>query len=301
MRVAALDLGTNTFLCLIAEGDGRLERVLADEAEVVRLGQEVDRTGRFHDDALSRAEICFTKFRELMDRHRVDRILGTATSAARDVENGEELFKIARRLKIPLEIIPGSEEARLSYLGACGENKDLLHRLVIDIGGGSTELIVGRGRELLFAQSLDIGAVRLTERFVSKQPVPAPDQERLQQEIDRILSPALKEVAAHPVEEMVAVAGTPTALAAIELGGFDRDKVDGHLLSVEKLRQWRREFSETTVEEKKTKYQLGGRADIIYAGVSILCATAEKLGVKSVSVSTKGLRYGVALELLSRP
>nr|HRO68310.1 Ppx/GppA family phosphatase [Pseudobdellovibrionaceae bacterium] len=132
MRVAALDLGTNTFLCLIAEGDGRIERVLADEAEVVRLGQEVDRTGRFHDDALSRAEICLTKFRELMNRHQVDRILGTATSAARDVENGEELFKIARKLKIPLEIIPGSEEARLSYLGACGENKDLLRRLVID-------------------------------------------------------------------------------------------------------------------------------------------------------------------------
>ncbi|MBX3040899.1 MAG: Ppx/GppA family phosphatase [Bdellovibrionaceae bacterium] len=301
MRVAALDLGTNTFLCLIAEGEGRIEKVLADEAEVVRLGQEVDRTGRFHDDALSRAEICLTKFRELMDRHQVDRILGTATSAARDVENGEELFKIARRLKIPLEIIPGSEEARLSYLGACGENKDLLNRLVIDIGGGSTELIVGRGRDLLFAQSLDIGAVRLTERFVSKQPIPSTDQQRLHEEIERVLSKALGEIGAHQIDEVVAVAGTPTSLAAIELGGFDRNKVDGHQLRLERLQQWRSEFSATTVEEKKTKYQLGGRADIIYAGVSILCATAEKLGVQSVSVSTKGLRYGVALELFSRP
>lgn len=302
MRVAALDLGTNTFLCLILESaaNGGFT-ILRDESRVVRLGQGVDRTGRFHPDALLRAEACLEEFKQIMDELKVDRILGAATSAARDVENGDELFAIARKLKIPLEIIAGEEEARLSYRGACFDFDDERARLVVDIGGGSTELILGKSGKLLFAESFDLGGVRLTEKFVSTQPVPVSDQERLSLAVSSILAAPLETLRNFEIDEIIAVAGTPTALAAIELGGFEAQKVNGFQLSVARLKSWRDVFSQTTVEEKRDRFGLGGRADIIFAGVSILLHLVEGLQKKSVTVSVRGLRYGVALELLARP
>lgn len=302
MRVAALDLGTNTFLCLIADGDKNgIRTVVRDEVEIVRLGQEVDRTGELHPEALSRAHATLTRFRKLIDETGgVDRVLGVATSAARDVRNGHELLRMGDELNLPLNVIAGAEEARLSYAGACAEFTDQKHRLVVDIGGGSTELILGRGRELLFSRSVDIGGVRLTERMVPKQPVPPADREKILAHVREQVKASTDEIREHGVEEILAVAGTPTALAAAELGGFDRNKVDGYVLSLEKLQEWADRFAAMSVEEKRTKYQLGGRADIIFAGVTILCGVIEALGMKGATTSVKGLRYGVALDLLSR-
>lgn len=301
MKAAALDLGTNTFLCLIVEGDkSGIQKIIRDEVEVVRLGQEVDRTGEFHPDALTRATDCLRRFRKMIDEIGVDRILGVATSAARDVKNGSELFRIAYEMDLPLEIISGDEEARTSYAGVCATMSDDLHRLVVDIGGGSTELILGRGRNLLFSRSVDMGAVRLTERLISTQPVPQSDRKRLEEYIQDQLAPVVREISAHPVNEILAVAGTPTAIAAIELGGFDPAKVDGYFISKEKLKTWCDEFAGSTVQAKKEKYGLGGRADIIYVGASILLAVVEALKQPGFKVSVKGLRYGVALDLLSR-
>lgn len=301
MKVAALDLGTNTFLCLIVEGDsGGIRQVIRDEVEVVRLGQGVDQSGEFHPDALKRARECLTRYRKMIDEVGVDRVLGVATSAARDVRNGYELFRIGDEINLPLQTISGDEEARLSYAGACADCKDQKYRLVVDVGGGSTELILGRGRELLFSKSVDVGGVRLTERFVSHQPVSEQEQELLEDYIREQLTAPVLEILAHPLEEILAVAGTPTSLAAIELGGFDPEKVEGHFVSLERLKSWQAEFASTDVETKRTKYKLGGRADIIYAGVSILRNVVETLRQPGFRVSVKGLRYGVALDLLSR-
>lgn len=302
MKVAALDLGTNTFLCLIAEGDkGGIRNVIRDEVEIVRLGQDVDRTGEFHPDAIARARACLGRFRKMIDETGgVDRVLGVATSAARDVTNGHELFRIGDELNLPLQLISGKDEARLSYAGACADFDDDKHRLVVDIGGGSTELILGRGRELLFSISVDIGGVRLTERMVPSQPVPLPDRRALDETVRELLNDPVAEIGRHPLDEILAVAGTPTAIVAAELGGFDRAKVDGFEMSLEKLREWADRFGATTIEEKRAKYGLGGRADIIFAGASILCGVVGSLGKKGFRTSVKGLRYGVALDLLSR-
>jgi exopolyphosphatase/guanosine-5'-triphosphate,3'-diphosphate pyrophosphatase len=301
VKAAALDLGTNTFLCLIVEGDkDGIRKIIKDEVEVVRLGQDVDRSGEFHPDALQRAAECLKRFRKMIDEIAVDRILGVATSAARDVRNGSELFKIAYELDLPLEIISGEDEARTSYAGVCSDMKDDRHRLVVDIGGGSTELILGRGRELLFSRSVDMGAVRLTERLIPTQPVPTPDRRRLDEFISEELRAPIAEISKHHVSEILAVAGTPTAIAAIELGGFDPAKVDGYFISREKLRSWCDDFASSSVQEKKQKYGLGGRADIIFVGASILLAVVENLKQPGFKVSVKGLRYGVALDLLSR-
>ncbi|HWU43365.1 MAG TPA: hypothetical protein VN132_08005, partial [Bdellovibrio sp.] len=260
MKVAALDLGTNTFLCLIAEGnENGITKVHKDLVEVVRLGQGVDKTGELHPEALVRARKCLVEFKKEIDKHHVDKILAMATSAARDAKNGQELFAIGKDLQIPIEVIPGEDEARISYMGATGGVIDPTNtNLVIDVGGGSTELVVGHKEKILFGESLNIGGVRLTEKFITKQPVAEQDQENLNsyiaEQIQNIL-PALKK--AHP-DQIIAVAGTPTSIAAIEVGGFDEKKVDGFFLSKERLKFWVTEFSQTSVEEKKTKYQLGG-------------------------------------------
>jgi exopolyphosphatase/guanosine-5'-triphosphate,3'-diphosphate pyrophosphatase len=300
VKVAALDLGTNTFLCLIAEGNSKgISAVHKDLVEVVRLGQGVDKTGELHPEALVRAKKCLTEFKKEINLHQVDKILAMATSAARDAKNGQELFDIGKELGIPIEVIPGKSEARISYQGATG---GIIYpdktNLVVDVGGGSTELIVGRGEQILFGQSLDIGGVRLTEKFISKQPIAINEQKNLNDYIKSQIESVLPELKKNKLDNIIAVAGTPTSIAAIELGGFDEKKVHEYFLSIEKLEYWVHEFARTSVEEKQTKYQLGGRADIIFAGASILLNILQYLKMPGLVVSTKGVRYGVALEML---
>lgn len=297
MKVAALDLGTNTFLCLIAEGhEGRLTHVHSDLAEVVRLGQDVSRTRKFHPEALARARGCLERFRAEIDLHKVDLIAGVATAAAREVENGNELFALAQELGLPLKTISGEEEARLSYLGAQAGLSAEITRLVIDIGGGSTELIIGKGQKILFSKSLPMGGVKLTEKFISHQPVSEQEQRQLILEIQGLLDLVANELKSCPIDEIVAVAGTPTALASMELGGFDSQKVDGYKISTERLRELAIQLAGTSINDKQKKWNLGGRADIIYAGTSILLAVTQLTGRDGVTVSTKGLRYGVAMD-----
>lgn len=302
MKIAALDLGTNTFLCLIAEGDKNgITKVHKDLMQVVRLGQGVGQTGEFHPDALTRARACLTEFKKEIDAQKVDKILAMATSAARDAKNGDELFKIGKDLGIPIEIIPGEDEARITYQGATvGLGQNNAPALIIDVGGGSTEFIVGQNSKILFAESLDIGAVRLTEKHITVQPVKSEEVKNLRQAIQQELKKVLTKVSKNKPEKIIAVAGTPTSIVAVEIGGFDEKKIDGYFLSREKLASWVQEFGQTTVEEKKTKYNLGGRADIIYVGASILLEALESLGMNGMYVSTKGVRYGVALEMLQK-
>ncbi|UYL10495.1 Ppx/GppA family phosphatase [Bdellovibrio sp. SKB1291214] len=300
MKIAALDLGTNTFLCLIAEGDkSGITKVHKDLVEVVRLGQDVDKTGELHPEALVRAKKCLTEFKKEIDKHNVDKILAMATSAARDAKNGQALFDIGKELGIPIEVIPGEDEARISYQGASGGVIDPTKtNLVIDVGGGSTEFIVGHGEKILFGESLNMGGVRLTERFVTQQPVPLAEQNKLNDYINEQLQTILPKIRQNKLDQILAVAGTPTSIVAIEVGGFDEKKVDNYFLSKERLDHWVQTFAQTSVEEKRSRYQLGGRADIIFAGASILLNTVKSLGMAGIVVSTKGVRYGVALEML---
>lgn len=301
MRVAALDLGTNTFLCLIAEGNSTgIQTVHKDLMQVVRLGQEIDRTGRFHPEALARAKSCLESFKQEIQSYKVDKILAMATSAARDAENGDELFKIGQELGIPIEIIPGEDEARITYQGAIAGKKsnDTKAYLVVDVGGGSTEMILGKGSQIIFGQSADIGGVRLTEKFVTNQPICETEQKLMSAYIREQVAGVIVELKKHSIDVVVAVAGTPTSIAAIELGGYDDKKVDSFFLSKDRLQFWNKRFAETTVQEKKEKYGLGGRADIIYAGSLILLEVLNELKISGLTVSTKGVRYGVAIEML---
>lgn len=301
-KYAGLDLGTNTFLCLICETlDGKIQ-VLEDAVETVRLGQDIDKTQQLHVEALQRADACLGRFRKLLDHHGVNKISVAATSAARDAKNGDALFALGRKHGLQIQIIEGHREAEVSFRGACFGLPTDHEFLVIDVGGGSTELILGssgpRGR-LIFKTSLNLGGVRLRERMISKYPVSAKELQALKEYIhDEISKASIPNISEDCT--VLAVAGTPTSLAALALGGFIENKVNGYELTLTELKTWIHVFSSMSVEEIQGKYQLGGRSDIILVGTLILAAALEKVNRTSLRVSTKGVRYGLVMEQIAK-
>ena len=300
MKIASLDLGSNTFLCLISEvHNQKITKVYSDHVEVVRLGQGLSTTKKFHPDALVRAKKTLENFKKIIDQEQPDAVLAMATSAARDAENKEGLFQICKDLNIPLEIIPGSKEAEITYKGSVSGMPSENSRLVLDIGGGSTEFIFGEGAKILAGKSLDIGCVRLTEKYITQQPTPENQVQALQKFIREQLH-QITTLSTKPVKEILAVAGTPTTLAAAEIGYFDAAKIDGYKLTLAGLNHWLAKTTPLTVAEKIKAGIPEGRADVILVGIIILIETLQAFHLNEIIVSTRGVRYGVALELAQR-
>jgi exopolyphosphatase/guanosine-5'-triphosphate,3'-diphosphate pyrophosphatase len=255
----------------------------------------------FHADALVRADECLKRYGAIIAEAKPDRVLAMATSAARDASNKDELFKIAERHAIPLEIIPGEKEAQITYSGAVSAASAAIDTMVIDIGGGSTEIIFGRGSNLIQGKSFDIGCVRLTEKYITAQPTSIKDIMSATSIIDRCLQEAesLMPQDFSP-EEIIAVAGTPTSLAAAEIGEYNASLIDGYSLNREKLNDWFLKLTKATVAEKVAMGIPSGRADVILIGVIILLRTLIIFDKPQLSVSTRGVRYGVALEIFNR-
>lgn len=310
MKVAALDLGTNTFLCLIAEvSQGRITQIYSDEVQVVRLGQDVHKTKKFHPQALERARKTLTDFSKSIAFHQPKKVLAMATSASRDVGNSEELFKICGELKIPVEIIPGSREAEITFKGSVsGLSEQAKSLVVVDVGGGSTEIVLGtidpeKGSKFEFGQSIDIGCVRLKEMFTPSYPVHVSQQVQMQNYIRQQLQPVIQKILMmKSVDEILAVAGTPTEIARIEIGFFDPAKIDGYKINAHRLGEWADKFAQSKVVEITEKYQVSvGRADVILPGVTILSEICQALKKEELVVSSRGVRFGIALELENRP
>lgn len=295
MKVAALDLGSNTSLLLIANVEGGVIReVFHDETRVTKMGQGVHANRRLHPEALARLDECFADYAEIIRRFDCDKVVAVATSAARDVANGEELLALGRKHGIPIHIISGQKEAQLTFRGALCDRGDTRGIAVIDVGGGSTEVISDDGQGPK-GTSVDVGSVRLTELFVTRHPTP-------QAELDHIYSYVRESFSRAPLPnehfvEVVAVAGTPTTLAALEQEQeFSEELIHGFKLTAETLEKWIRRLKDMTVEQRE---QLPGmqpkRADVIVTGSIILREAMRALDNGQVTVSTRGVRYGVAL------
>ncbi len=303
MKVAALDLGTNSFLCLIAEvRQGRIEKVYSDQVQIVRLGQDVNRTKQFHPEALQRAKTCLADFQKTIQAEKPEKVLAMATSAARDVTNADELFSLGRSLGIPIEIIPGGKEAEITFQGSIsGLPRDQKVRAVIDIGGGSTEIIAGTDQKILGGRSLNVGAVRLTEMFFPQQPPTADQVQNFEAHLLPQVQQLIQELKVHHVQELIAVAGTPTELAAAMIGRFDPKEIDGYQMTASMLQRWIEKFQTSTTEDRISNLKISkGRADVILAGTLILYHILKSFGFAALTVSTRGVRYGVALELEKR-
>lgn len=304
-RVAAVDCGTNSIRLLIAEAgpDGGLVE-LDRRTEVVRLGQGVDATGEFHPDALTRTFAATDAYAALIRDAgvRSERIRFVATSASRDARNRDAFVAgIHDRLGVTPEVVTGDTEAQLSFAGALSRVRPEAEPvLVMDVGGGSTELIVGRADGTVEAAvSLDIGSVRLTERFLPDHPPSAEAVAAASAHVDEQLDGAGLDLGA--VGTWIGVAGTATTLAGVhlQLEHYDRERVHGSLLDLATLHGLFDRLAAATLAEIRALPSMHpGRADVITAGTLIAVRVAARLSVPGLLVSESDILDGTALELL---
>jgi exopolyphosphatase/guanosine-5'-triphosphate,3'-diphosphate pyrophosphatase len=298
LKVASLDLGSNTFLMLIAEvTSAGISKVYRDEIRVTRLGQGVHQSGRLHPEALARAEECFKAYAKILKIEKPDLVVAMATSAARDAANGHELFEIGKKYGIPIQIIPGHLEAEISFDGATYEFTDSRGFAVIDVGGGSTEVVLKTNDGQLRGVSFNVGSVRLTELFVSSHPVPAEDLKKLESYVEEVWRKDAPEINIDQVKKVIAVAGTPTTLAAVvQQKPYSSERVHGYSMDLATLWKWREQLASMGLQNRKDLVGMDPqRADVIVAGLTILAKFTEKLGANALQVSDRGVRFGIAL------
>jgi exopolyphosphatase/guanosine-5'-triphosphate,3'-diphosphate pyrophosphatase len=301
VRVAVVDIGTNSTRLLVADaGDGALEE-LDRRSIVTRLGEGVDAAGRLGGDAQQRVFRALDEYAPALDG--CERRLAVMTSAVRDADNGADFAAAVReRYGLDGRTLSGDEEARLTFLGATAarDADDPTELLVIDIGGGSTELVTGSRGEVSFHVSTQAGVVRHTERHLHADP-PAPAEMRaLARDVRAIFEEALPGDVRERVQAAVAVAGTPTSCAAIDLGlePYDASKVEGHVLTSERLDAIRASLAALPLAERR---QVAGlhpdRAPTIVAGTILLGEVLEAFGLGAFEVSERDILWGAALDV----
>lgn len=296
MKVASIDLGSNSFLCLIAEKNDRGDLVeIYDTIEFVKLGEGVHKNRAFSEAALKRADAALSKFRKEIDKHNVLRVSSVATSAARDVSNKKLFFDICEKHQIPVQVISGENEGEYTFLGVLSGRPQKPNFTVIDIGGGSTEFAYKK-EEQYISKSFNIGCVRLTEMFFTSDP-------ESEDQIVKFNNYLTENMINIPFSkgELVAVAGTPTTVASLYLERpFDVQAIDGMELSRETLELIYRKLRPLNIEQRrKLKGIDAPRADVIMAGVLILRFVMDQLSLNKLIVSTRGVRYGLAYKMLN--
>ncbi len=296
MRIAAIDVGTNTALLTITDGD----RAIEERAEIVRLGEGLDRSGRLKDEAIARTVAMVGTYADAIEQHGCDRVLAVTTEAVRKAQNGADFVVQASaalaRVGGRMEVIDGEREARLCWRAVSGSFPSLHGpRTVLDIGGGSTELIVGE-HEVDAVISLPIGSVRLTERIVAHDPPSADERARLIATVDEALAQAPA-----PRGALVGIAGTVTTLAAMaqRLVDYDGAKVHGTRLSRATVDGLVDMLATTRLDDKRRTPGLDPkRADVIFAGAIILARVMARAAVDECIVSDRGIRWGLIYEAL---
>lgn len=303
MRIAAFDIGTNNVRMLVAELSGGKLAPLIDRAEITGLGRGVDRTRRLDDEAVGRTLEALGRFEARARELGVDAVAAVGTSATRDAANGPLfLAKVRELVGIDVEIVSGAREAQLAFAGALTEPGIPLGRVaVIDVGGGSTELAIGEHREherarVDWSHSYDVGSVRQFERLLASDPPTSAQRDAVDASVAHAFSshppPRSIEFAA-----VVALAGTATTYAAIDAEARGLARVSE--LEVARLDQLCAFLARLPLAVRKRVPGLdAARADVIVAGGTVLAGAARALGVTTVRVSERGVRYGLALERL---
>ena len=292
-------MGTNSTRLLVGDvEDGRVEPVCR-ESRVTRLGRGVETSGRLSTDGIEEACAAIGDYVATAERLQAETIVAVATSAVRDASNGDAfLAELRERFSLQGRVINGSEEAQLTYRGALSERRPDGKTLVIDIGGGSTELIVGSGPEPSFHASLQVGVVRHSERHLRSDPPRSDELEALAEDVGAALEAELVSNPGISADTSIAVAGTPASLAAIELGleQFDAGAVEGHRLSLPFVQQVCSRLASLPLAERREVVGLDpDRAPTIVAGVVILIKVMRTFGLSEVFVSERDILYGAAL------
>ena len=307
-RVAAVDCGTNSIRLLVADVTDAGLRDVHREMRVVRLGQGVDATGVLAPEAIERTRVALADYTALMRRKGVERVRMVATSATRDAANRDDFFAMVRTtLGVDAEVISGDEEARLAFAGAVGDlEPDDGPFVVVDVGGGSTEVVVGSltssGPQVAAARSVDVGCVRLTERCLPDDP-PAPEQVAAAREVAAgILAGAFAAVPVDDVRTWVGVSGTVTTLSALamDLPDYDADAVHLSRLTVADLHRVTASLLAMPRDERAALGPMHpGRVDVIGAGAIVVEEVARELAARAriteMVVSEHDILDGIAL------
>ena len=303
-RLAAIDVGSNTIRLIVAEvQDDDSYRVLDEEREMVRLSEHLDRTGRLSDSAVERATAAIGKMKAIADGFKVNDIRAIATSAVRDAANGRAFTReVMRQHKLRIDVISGDEEAQLAFRSAA-RHFDLEGRstAVVDIGGGSVEVILSAGTAVDHVYSLPLGAVRVTERFVRSDPLRPKHWKAMKAEIDRSLRATIRQ-SAHRAEIMVGSGGTFTALA--HMSKWQREgrhgSVQGYVLTAAEVIHLLDRLREAPLEARRGMEGLSAdRADIIVAGATVISRLVKRLGAQQIMVNERGIRDGVLLRMIA--
>ncbi len=309
VRVAAIDIGTNTTLLLVAEkADERELRAVREEATITRLGEGVDVSRKLAPAAIDRTNACLSRYSGIVRELGVSHVAVVGTSAMRDAGGGDEVRRKVRELfGVEARTISGDEEARLTFAGAVS-GLDIVRSsrpndvVVFDIGGGSTEIVVGGADgSVAVSHSFDVGSVRLTERHIKSDP---PSRT----EMDAVTSAVRSAFASEPrvweaskgASSPIGIAGTVTTLAAVALGlvPYDGARVHGHTMTVDEVRTVVDRLAALPLDARKNVPGLEPkRADVIVAGGLLVIETLEALGSNTMRVSDRGVRWGVAEEL----
>ncbi|MDE3058552.1 MAG: Ppx/GppA family phosphatase [Bacteroidota bacterium] len=299
MRFSVIDIGTNTILLLVADIDRTgIRSVVYDEQVIARLGKGVDEHKMINRETFRRVLQFLQAYRATSETLRAEKIVAVGTSALRDAANRNEFCDfIEKETGISIEILSGDEEAEYTFRGAIsGFLRRSASFSVLDIGGGSTEIISETPSQLTSKTSLDIGSVRITERFLKTSPPTALEVSEARSCIQRALANIdLSEIRD---SKLIGVAGTLTTLAALQqkLPEYNPHRVEGFELSYSEIRILFNQLRIKTVEEIRAVPQISaGRADIILAGILILLEFMEAANAKQITVSDRGLRYGIAL------
>lgn len=303
MRLAAIDLGSNTIRLLVADADPeRGIRPVHGEQVIVRLGARLEASGKLAPESMDRALAVVREYRARARAHGAERVIAVATAAVREAENREEFVeRLSTELRLTPRVVTGEEEARLTLLGAVwGVPAVPSPFCLLDIGGGSTELVVARGASPLGGVSLRLGVVSLVERFLHADPVDWADYTACAGYVaDRLAAEAWPTIRPMAPRALVGTAGTITTLAALDLGlsAYDPARVQGHRLTVAAMRGLLVRLGALHVAERARLPCLEpGRADLVIPGIAVALAVADGVGLGELTVADTGLREGILLD-----
>ncbi len=297
--MAVIDIGTNSTRLLLADVSGTTVVEVERRTTVTRLGRGVDHSGRLSADAIEAVCETVALYRDLIARSGAEATSVIATSAVRDAENGSAFVaELRERFALDAEVFDGDLEAQTTYLGTtAGRTREEI-LLVADIGGGSTELVIGQGRRPLFHRSLQAGVVRHTERMLTSDPPNASELERLADDVSRLIARALEGEDLPEIGRGVAVAGTPASLVAVDLQlePYDPELVEGHVLQLGTVQHWLSRLSSMPLEERKQVTGLHpDRAEAIVAGLVILIEIMRTFDLEEIEVSEHDILHGGAI------
>lgn len=301
MILAGIDIGTNTTRLLVAEVIGDNLKDIHRRAIITRLGQGVDKTHRFSSEAMERTLEVLADYKKVLEEAGAESVRVVATSAARDAENGQEFVdEVKRRFGFDVLVLSGMEEAMWAFLGATSDfpfPKPYSRPVVIDVGGGSTELAYGQGMSLQKIHSLDIGSVRLTEMFIKSDPPSLEEIKSIKEYVqEKVMSPIEDIVKADSELVAIGVAGTITTLSAIKqrMEVYDSSKIHLSTLTVEEIKDILNQLMNVSLEHRKKISGLEPkRADVIIAGTIITLEILERLRLDKLTVSEHDLLDGL--------